>query len=56
MHVRRCTLNITNLRTAYKRKDRPRLYHIVENDFTTTVTTKWKLGLRQHVKMNFKSL
>ena len=27
-----------------------RLYHIVENDFCTTVTTKWKVGLR-HLPM-----
>ena len=35
-YARRFTLAMTNLGTAHKRKDRSRLYHIVENDFTTT--------------------
>ena len=35
-YVRRSTLNMTNLKTAHKRKDRSRLYHIVGNDFATT--------------------
>ena len=34
-----------DLNTVHKGKDGSRLYHIVENDFTTIVTTKWKVGL-----------
>ena len=30
------TLNITKLNAAYKRKHRPKLYHIAESDFATT--------------------
>ena len=38
-------ITMTDLNTACKRKDRFRLYYIVENDFAKTVTTcKWKLG------------
>ena len=36
---------MTNLNTTHKRKSWSRLYHIVENDFSKTVTTKWKLVL-----------
>ena len=36
---------MTNLNTTHKSKDSFRLYHIVENDFATTVTTKWKLDV-----------
>ena len=36
-YVRRSTLNMTSLHTAHKRKDRSRLYHVVENLFATTV-------------------
>ena len=43
--LRQCTLNITNLSTAYT-KEKIDLDYIVENDFTTTVTNKRKLGLR----------
>ena len=42
------TLNMANLNTAHKRKDTSRLYHIVQNDFATTVTTKSGL------KVNFQ--
>ena len=45
-YVRRSTLNMTNLNAAHKRKGRSTLYHIVQNDFAMTVTTKWKLGFR----------
>ena len=44
-YVRRSTLNMTNVNTAHKRKGRSRLYHIVENDFATTVKAKWKPSL-----------
>ena len=40
-YVRRSALNMTNLNTARKRKDGPKLYHIVENDSLD----RWKLGL-----------
>ena len=43
-YVRRSTPNMTNLNVAHKRKGISRLYHIVEDDFAKTVTTKWKLG------------
>ena len=39
-YVRRSTLNMTSLNTADIRKGISRLYHIVENDFATAVTTK----------------
>ena len=40
-HIHRSTLNmITDLNTPQKGKDRFRLYHIVEDNFATTVTTK----------------
>ena len=45
-YVQRLTLNMTKLNTAHKRKGRSRLYHIVENDFTATVTAKWKLDFQ----------
>ena len=45
-YVRRCTLNTTNLNTVHKRQGRSGLYHIVENDFSATVTTEWKLDSR----------
>ena len=42
-YIRRSTLNdMTNLNTAHKRKVTSRVYHMVENDFATIVTTKWK--------------
>ena len=41
-YVRRSTLDMTNLNEAHKREGRSRLYHIIENDFPTTVATKWK--------------
>ena len=44
-HVRRSTLIMTNLNTTHKSKDNFRLYHIVENDFATTVTVNLKLSL-----------
>ena len=44
---RRSTLSVTNMNTAHKRKGRSRLYNIVENDFATAVTTKWKLVYKQ---------
>ena len=37
-YVRRSTLSMTNLNTAHKRQGTSRLYHIVENDFSATVT------------------
>ena len=46
-YMRRSTLHMTNLNTANKRKCRSSLYHIVENDFATTFTTKWKLDSRE---------
>lgn len=39
------TLYMTDLNVAHKREDRSRLYRIVEDDFTTTVSTKWKPNL-----------
>ena len=42
-YARRSTLNMTNLGKTHKRKGRSRLYHIVANDFATTITRKWKL-------------
>ena len=42
-YLRRCTLSMTNLNTALKRKGRSRLYHIVENDFAATDATKVRL-------------
>ena len=44
-YIHRSTLNMTNLNRTHKRKDRSRLYHMVENDLATTVTTKWALAL-----------
>ena len=45
-YVRRSTLNIIKLSTAHIKVDlHYHRYHIVENNFATTVTTKWKLGL-----------
>ena len=44
-YARRSTLYMTNLNTANKRQIDVTLYHIVENDFATTFTTEWKLGL-----------
>ena len=41
---------MTNLNTAHKRKDRWRLYHIIEGDFATTATTKWKASLYRKQK------
>ena len=40
-------LNKYNLNAVHKRKNRFRLYHIVEDDFVTTVTTKWKQDFRK---------
>ena len=34
------TNNMTNLKTAHKRKDRFRLYHVIKEDFSTIVGTK----------------
>ena len=44
VHTQIYTYNITNLNTAqpHKRKERSRLHRIVEVDFATRVTTKWK--------------
>ena len=50
-YVRRSTLNMTNLNTTLKRKGRSELYHIVENDFSTSVTTEWKLGCNEVVQL-----
>ena len=36
---------MTDLNIAQKREERSRLYRIVEDDFTTTVSTKWKANL-----------
>ena len=55
-YVRRSTLNMTNLNPAYKRKGRPRLYNIVENDFAGTVTTKWKLDFNEFPNHFFSSV
>ena len=38
---------MTNLNTAYKRKDRFRLYHIVQNDFATTIAINENQALAQ---------
>ena len=35
-------VHLTNLNTGHKRKRRSTQYHIVENDFARTVTSKWK--------------
>ena len=55
-YVDRSTLNMTNLNTVYKGKHRSRLFHIVQDDFATTVTTKSKPGLKQNVNQTFKRL
>ena len=47
-YVRRTTLNSTNLSTTHKRKDRSRLYHIVENDLLR------QTGTRQNNNKNYK--
>ena len=39
-HSHRFTLNITDLKTAHKRKDRSKHYNIVENNFPSTVETE----------------
>ena len=54
--VRRSTLNITNLNTTNKRKGKSRLYHIVDNDRTTTVATKWKLGFAGYSSPGVRAL
>ena len=46
---RRSTLSMTNMNTDYKRKDGSKLYNIVENDFATIATTKWKLAFTNRV-------
>ena len=48
-YAHRSTPNMTEQNTAYKRKDKFRLYRIVKADFPTTVTTKWKSGLRKQL-------
>ena len=44
----------TDLITAHKRKERFRLYHIVEDDFATTITTKRELGLNKRLATPFR--
>ena len=45
-HVRRSTLNMTNLNTlVHKRKGRSRLYHSVEKVFVVTVCLSTKLAI-----------
>ena len=51
-YVRWSKLYATNLNTAHIRKCRSRLYHIVEDDLATKVTTKWKLGFRKNSLAN----
>ena len=51
-YVRRCTLNMTNLNAVHRRKGGFRLYHIVQDDVATTVTTKWNLGFTQTILIN----
>ena len=55
-YVHRFTLNMTNLNTAHKRKDTSRLYRIVQDDFATTVTTKWKSGLKVNIQRCIPSM
>lgn len=46
-HAHRSRQNMIEQNTAYKGKDKFRLYRIVKADYPTTVTTKWKSGLRK---------
>ena len=46
-YVHRSTFNMTNLNTAHKRQDRFRLYHIVQNDFATTIAINENQALAQ---------
>ena len=44
-YIHRSTLNMTNLNTVHKiRSRRPRLYHIVEVDFDSTITSKEEIS------------
>ena len=46
-YVQSSIINMTNLNTAYRKTDR--LYHIVEDGFVSTVTTKCKPGFSSRV-------
>ena len=50
--VRRSTLKMTDLNAGHNRS---RPYHIVENDFATTVTLKWTPCLRM-INRDFKDI
>ena len=51
-YVHRCTFNMTNLNTIHKRKDRSRLYHVVEDNFPTTVKPDGNLVLKKRGKLS----
>ena len=43
-YIHRSTLNMTNLNTVHKIRFRPRLYHVVEVDFDSTITSKEEIS------------
>ena len=47
-------LSFTNLNEAHKRKHRSRLYHIVENDFTSLTNSSFKAYSFRFAKFKFK--